>query len=441
MNGHIPTIANYPQLIISTKITAISGWPVTSGVMIKKIPIDELRVGMYLHDININWIKHPFLKKNTKIRDSKTLKRIRNTGVKTVYIDTQQGFDTLEPEVQKVKQQIEISGKIKPQIETTTPIPLPEVERVTLDQELNVAKPLHKQALEHVTDLMFDIKMGKAIRADEVRSTINNLSLSVLRNQDALLTLGRIRKKSNYLYEHSLNVCVLTLVFGQWLKLDQNTLAQLATAALLHDAGEITLQDTVLQHKGHLEERDYHQMQAHVLKSVEILSNTIGITPLTIKTVEQHHERYDGSGYPAGLKGNDMSAMAQLLAICDVYDSMTSETVYRYAMAPTHVLRQLLVSENDMFESQLIKQFIKCIGIYPVGSLVKLTNGCIGLITEIPQNDSLRPRIRMIYNKRHEHFIKPEDINLADPADNQQQIDITGCVDPNQLHIDLAAFI
>lgn len=406
---------------------------------------------MYLHDIKINWLKHPFLRKQVKVKNTQTLHKIRKSGARTVLIDTHKGIDIesaadesndkLEPGLVKVKQDLDKQRPQKPQPAPAIQ-PYPEFEATSVEQELGIAKPLRKQAIDHYTNILNDVKMGRSIATSEVENTVKDLTNSILRNQDALLTLGTIRNKSRYQFEHAINVCTLCLIFAKWLELDYDSVIQLGVAGLLHDVGETRLPDEILSNKDHLTDAQYRELQKHVDYSVEILTTNIGIAPLTIRAVQQHHERADGSGYPVGLHLKEIQATSQILGIADTYDAMTSETVYHYAMAPTHVLRQLLESGNDLFDQSLIKQFIKCLGIYPVGSMVRLNNGLIALVTEIAEQDSLHPVVRVIYNARNEHFIQPYDLNLADPLKNDNQsIYIIGCVDPNHLHIDVMAFV
>lgn len=409
--------------------------------MLKEIPVSQLKVGMFLHDVDLNLSHFPAVKTQINISNRHLLQDIQDTGVGKVVIDTSKGKDILEPGLRSLKHKINIS-RVKKSIHKPIPAePLPEHEPTTMAEELKTARPLRKQINESVRDAFYNAKMGRSLDTDGIKHSVKQLTDSVIRNQDALLALNQIRHKNSYLYDHAVNCCVLAVCFGKWKKLDYESVIDLGTAALLHDIGEIQLDDRLISNKGYLNEQEFTETQKHVGYSVDLLSSLIGISPTVVKMVQQHHERCDGSGYPAGLSGNEIDPLSQMLGLVDVYDSMTAETTYSYAMAPTHVLKQLLESSDEMFDSLLIKQFIKCVGIYPVGSLVRLSNGCIAIVNEITDQDSLHPTVKMIYNARQEHYIQPVDLNLAEPVDNGHTLSITGCVDPNHLHIDLAAFI
>lgn len=408
--------------------------------MLKQIPISQLKTGMFLHDLDLKLSLFPAIKTQTNIASRHLLQSIVDTGIQEVIIDTVKGNDVEEPALQSLKHQIVIThGKKKRH--PIAPPALPKLEPRSFEEEIKAAKALKRESMAAISNAFSDIKMGRQINAHEIKSSVKKMTDSIIRNQDALLALGQIRIKSNYMFDHAINTCVLALIFGKWRNLDHETVIHLGTAALLHDIGETKLDDRLINLKGNLNDQQYVEVQKHVELSVQLLSTNTGIHPQIVSLVQQHHERLDGSGYPNGLKGNEIDPLAQALGLIDVYDSMTAETLYNYATAPTQVLKQLLESNDEMFDSLLIKQFIKCIGIYPVGSLVKLSNGCIAIVNEIFDHDSLHPKVKMIYNARQEHFIQPVDINLSERIYNGESISIKGCVDPNHLHINLAAYI
>lgn len=409
--------------------------------MLKKIPLSELRIGMYLHDIELNQSHLPSIQTKIRITDKKTLQHILDSASEKVVIDTNKGTDIIEPGLQKLKHQIEITREPKKKRKSVPPAALPKLDSTSLADELKTALPLKREVNESINNAFYNAKLGRSLETSAIKQSVEKITESVLRNQDALLSLNQIRHKNTYLYDHAINTCVLAICFGKWKKLDYNSVINLGTAALLHDIGETKLDDRLINNKGYHNDIEFMETQKHVEYSVQLLSSTIGINSQIIKIVHQHHERYDGSGYPAQLQGNEIDPLAQILGLVDVYDAMTAETTYSYASAPTHVLKQLLESDNEMFDSSLIKQFIKCIGIYPVGSLVRLSNGCIAIVNEITNQDSLHPKVKMIYNARQEHFIQPVDLNLANPVNSDIPLSITGCVDPNHLHINMAAFI
>ena len=395
---------------------------------------------MFIHALDINLSLFPAIKVQSTITNQNSLQDIIGTGVKEVIIDTDKGNDVEEAELQSLKQQLTITHARKKR-RAIPPPELPELSPSSYEEELETAKRLKHTAVSALKHAFSDVKMGVKIQTQEIKQSVKLFTDSIIRNQDALLTLGQIRSKNTYMYDHAINTCVLTLVFCKWKNIDYDTTINMGIAALLHDIGETRLDNNLITFKGDLDDQQYIQMQEHVKFSVELLTSFMGIHPQVVKLVQQHHERLDGSGYPSGLSGDEIDPLAQILGMIDLYDSMTADTMYSYALPPTQVLKQLLESQNEMFDSVLIKQFIKCIGIYPVGSMVKLSNGCIAIINEISHHDALHPKVKMIYNARQEHFIQPVDVDLSELVKKGQAISIKGCIDPNLLHINLAAFI
>lgn len=408
--------------------------------MLKQIPITQLKKGMFLHDLDLKLSLFPAIKTQSCITSNHHLQSIIDTGIQNVTIDTLKGSDVEEISISSQKHKITITHSRKKR-QAIPPPPLPELPSSTFEEELEVAKPLKKQSLLAINHAFDDVKMGLKLNTNEIKQSVINITDSIIRNQAAFLSLTQIRHKSSFMYDHAINCCVLAIVFAKWQQLDYDTVINLGTAALLHDIGETKLDDKLINLKGNFDDKQHEEIKKHVQYSVDILSASIGIHPEVVKLVQQHHERNDGSGYPNGLQNKEIDPRAQIIGLIDLYDSMTAETLYSFAIAPTQVLKQLLESEDEMFDSVLVKQFIKCIGIYPVGSLVKLSNGCIAIVNEIQNHDSLHPVVRMIYNARQEHFIQPVDLNLSDSIKSGKTISIKSSIDPNHLHINLASFI
>ncbi|MDH5518449.1 MAG: HD domain-containing protein [Gammaproteobacteria bacterium] len=408
--------------------------------MLKEIQTSELRVGMYLHDLDIEPSLFPGVRKNTSINNKVLLQNILKTGSKRVTIDTVKGSDSLDPALTSLKHKIAFNVPRDAQ-GNKTETPVRALKPTTLKDEISTAKSIKHRALDTVDAAFYAAKMGRSVNISGIKESVMQMTDSIIRNQDALLALGQIRHKNTYTFDHAINTCVLALTFGKWKNLDYPSLINLGTAALLHDIGETRLDDDLVSHKGKLKEAQFNQLKKHVNYSVEMLSSNAAINQKIIRLVQQHHERFDGSGYPYGLKGNEIDPLSQILGLSDLYDSMTSKTPFDSETAPTQVLKQLLESKDELFDSLIIKQFIKCIGIYPVGSLVKLSNGCIAIVHEISKQNSLQPKVRMIYNARREYLIHPLEINLAEVTDNENKLRIVSYVNPSHLHINLAAFV
>jgi HD-GYP domain-containing protein (c-di-GMP phosphodiesterase class II) len=285
---------------------------------------------------------------------------------------------------------------------------------------------------------MNNVKMGAAIDIAPIHQLADELQNSVLRNANALSCLGRIREKDNYLLEHSVNLSVLMSLFGNYRKLPADVLHQTIVGALLHDLGKILTPDDILHKPGRLTAEEFEVMKLHARHSRDILAGTEGIGEIAVITAAQHHEKLDGSGYPEGLKGDEITEYGRMVAITDVYDAITSDRVYHKGMTPSQGLKKLLEWSGDHLDPELVKQFIRCIGLYPVGSLVLLESGKLGVVVETNEQDQRLPVVRVMYHTRFRLPITVETIDLSRTG-NQDRI--VRAVDPEDYKLDVRKFL
>jgi HD-GYP domain-containing protein (c-di-GMP phosphodiesterase class II) len=213
------------------------------------------------------------------------------------------------------------------------------------------------------------------------------------------------------------------IAFARGLGLDRQIIKEIAVGALLHDVGKARVPDEILNKPAKLTDAEFEKMKSHVVQSIIILQNTPGISRIALDVAGQHHERYDGTGYPNKLKGDEISLYGQMGAIVDVYDALTSERVYKKGMPPTEALSKLLEWSKHHFEPELVRKFIKAVGIYPTGSLVRLESGRLGIVMEQTPDKMLQPKLLVIFNAKSNLHIKPETLDLAHPASRDK---ITG---------------
>lgn len=401
--------------------------------MIKRIPIAALKVGMYISDLNNDWIPHNTQRKKGVIKREETIEKIRRMGVQYVYIDVEKGLDAQDAETaqevdQRNEQALQNAGEQRPGIQ----------HKVALTEEIVIAQRIHSQAQGLVGSFMNNVKMGAAIDIAPIHQLADELQNSVLRNANALSCLGRIREKDNYLLEHSVNLSVLMSLFGNYRHLPADVLHQTVVGALLHDLGKILTPDDILHKPGRLTAEEFEVMKLHARHSRDILASTEGIGEIAVITAAQHHEKLDGSGYPEGLKGEEITEYGRMVAITDVYDAITSDRVYHKGMTPSQGLKKLLEWSGDHLDPELVKQFIRCIGLYPVGSLVLLESGRLGVVVETNDQDQRLPVVRVMYHTRFRLPITVESIDLS-RAGNQDRI--VRAVDPEDYKLDVRKFL
>ncbi|MCG8517401.1 MAG: HD-GYP domain-containing protein [Pseudomonadales bacterium] len=401
--------------------------------MIKRVPVTALEVGMYITDLNNDWIPHNTRNRRGFLRNEATIAKIHQMGVDFVYIDTNKGKDTQDSEPAR-----EVDARNAALLDDVGALkPLPKRVRPLAD-EMVIAQQIHGEAQNLVGNVLRDVKLGHAINITPFNELATELQESVFRNHNALSCLGRIRDKDNYLMEHSVNLSVLMSLFGKAMGCSNDVQHQTIIGALLHDIGKILTPEEILHKPGRLTAAEFEEMKAHARHSRDILLATEGIGELTVLTAAQHHEKMDGTGYPEGLRGDEISVYGRMVAISDVYDAITADRVYHKGMTPTQGLKKLMEWSGPHLDPQLVRQFIRCIGLYPVGSLVLLESGRLGVVVESNDDDQRLPVVRVMYHTKFRMPITVETLDLAIPGCQDR---IVRAVDPADYQINLKKFL
>ncbi len=398
--------------------------------MIKKIGIDQLKPGMYVHDLNCGWMEHGFLRRRFLVDADKNLARIRQLGIRELYIDTEKGLDVaLAPTASQVEDTLE-QELIEVAQEGRA-----EEPSATLTEERVRAKRIHNEALSVVFNLMEDVRLGQQIDLERANPLIGQMVESIFRNQDALLALTRIRRMDRYTFEHSVNVAVLMVSFARTLELDPPTIHEIGLGALLHDIGKILIPPTILNKPGRLTEEEFVIMRGHVVQSRDLLASVPGIRPVALAVAAEHHERVDGSGYPDRKAGREISRYGRMAAVVDVYDAITSDRVYHKAVTPHLALRKLMEWSRFHLDPQLVQQFIRCVGIYPIGTLVRLRSGRLGVVVRSGQSGLLQPVVRVVMDANRRCYLTAQDVDLSRLEQGSSER-IEGAESPEQWRID-----
>lgn len=396
--------------------------------MIKKIPVERLQPGMYVADLGSERLSkevahdHGYV---VSLGHAEVIRQLQARGIAAVFIDTDKGLDAMEAEPE--------------------PAPAPEPEPVSaaakdapLADEAVRATHIHNQALHIMKGVLADVKMGRAINLHAVKHAADDIVASIFRNHNALSCLGMIRLKDNYLMEHSVNLAVLIGIWGRFMEMEYDYIREMAVGALLHDVGKILVPDSILHKPGRLDDDELVVMKTHPYHSHQILAALPEISPVAVEMAEQHHEKVDGSGYPSGLVKEQLSLHGRMLAIVDVYDAITADRCYHDRITPHEALRRMLQWVDSHFDSELLAQFIKAIGVYPIGSVVCLDSGKMGVVIENHQGNLLKPTVRVFYHYLRKTYLPVEDIELAkkNAADHIVKIE-----DPRHFHVDASQFL
>ncbi|WP_111978930.1 HD-GYP domain-containing protein [Algibacillus agarilyticus] len=383
------------------------------------ISIDELHTGMYVVEVveTINKVK---IKTKGWVKTDKSIAMLKRKGILKIAIDPSKTIID-EPNEQPEKAP-EPTNKIKP---------------VALENELHRAKKLYQEAKELQKKAIGDIQSGLKLDVEPIKEATKKFIDSIFRNQDALACMTRIREKDEYLLEHSLNVSILMGIFARHLALDTETINQLATGAFFHDIGKTKIPDEILHKPGKLSDAEFEFMKKHAQFSLDILHETEGLSDISKQVAAEHHEKLDGSGYPNNLKGDEISQWGRMITIVDIYDAMTAERVYKKGMTSTNAFKVMKSMTPHQLDEELLNSFIQCIGVYPVGTLVKLESGKLAIVTKSNKIAPLKPRIKVFYHTTHKHFTDMKEIDLARAGETES---IESSVKPEQFKIDLNRF-
>jgi len=376
--------------------------------MIKKIQAKRLRLGMFIHDLDLGWMDHPFMKGKFKLTSNNDLQKILSLKLQEVYIDTDKGLD-----VESGQDAAEVRTEVKKALgELTIPYPVKDL-KIPLKEEYQQAAKVKREASLVVTKMMEDARLGKQIEIEQLNPVVEGLVRSVFNNQNALLGMVRIREMDKYTFEHSVSVAVLLTSFCKALGMSHEIIHQVGIGGLLHDIGKTKVPLAILNKPGRLDEDEFTIMRRHVNYSQDILETAKEVSEISSGIIYEHHERYDGSGYPNAKSVDGISLYGKMAAIVDVYDALTSNRCYHQGKSPHWVLGKLIEWSKYHFQPDLVQQFIRCIGIYPVGTLVLLKSGRLGMVVESNEKDLLKPVIKLVYDKNKNRHLPAKLLDLA----------------------------
>lgn len=405
--------------------------------MIKRIRTDQLKKGMFIHDFNCSWVDHPFLRNSMLVADESILAKATEYGIRELFIDTGRGLD-VEDAKPEAEFNAEMHDKFSLFVETQGKNHYPPVP---LKKEIVVARRAHSEAHHIAHKLMTEVQRGEPIALGKVEPVIGRLADSIFRNKDALISLSRIKQKDNYTFQHSVSVSVLLISFCLAMKYERSVIIEVGLGGLLHDVGKMMIPDHILNKPGPLTGPEFALMQAHTSIGREILRQTPGVPEAAIIIAAEHHERYDGSGYSERLKENEISQFGQMASIVDVYDALTSTRIYHKGIEPTAALKKLFEWKTSHFNEALVQQFIRAIGIYPVGSLVSLKSGLLGVVIDPDNKNLLHPVVRVVYDMKRNSRITPRDIDLSVKPDAKGADRVIGHELPEKWGIDPYSYL
>ena len=331
---------------------------------------------MFVCDLDRPWIDSPFLLQGFLLETPGDIKTVREV-CDYVYVDPAKGTNKDKPSNRR---------------EYTTSI--------EFEDEIENASQSYGRAHSLVKSTMDDIRFGNTINVEATKEVVSECVDSIVRNPNAMLLLTQLKNKDEYTSQHSLHVCILAVMLGRCLGLSVSKLEELGVCGLLHDMGKMKVPNEILNKEGHLNSDESAIMKRHTSFGMEVLMSARGIVLSAVDVAHSHHERLDGKGYPRGLTSDGITEFSRKVAIVDTYDAITSDRVYQKGRSHLKAINILAKCRDTHFDAGLVKKFVECIGIYPLGSLVELNSGEVGIVTEVTPKTRAAPKLLMIMDKK-----------------------------------------
>lgn len=392
--------------------------------MIKKIRVEDLQIGMFIDDMNAPYTDHPFLTNKKKVKSAKEIDLLLQHNILEVYIDTDKGSDSPRAEsaeeanarVREAMTEEILTAREEPEEEfEAAPVVERPAELQSFREEMQRAKGIYGEAKVMVKELLGEARMGRSVDGERAQVVVNSMVDSIFRNQDALLSLSRLKSYDDYTFQHSLNVAVLSVALGRNLGLVKDELRRLGVGAILHDIGKMQIPEHILNKPGRLTDEEFAVMKNHTLKGAQILMNAPDVERESTAVALNHHERYSGKGYPRALVGMGIGKFGLISAIVDVYDAITSDRVYHQGLPSHQAIQKIYEWGQTDFYPVYVQKFIQNLGVYPIGTIAELDTGELGVVYAQNHSELLRPWVRLVRGAFGAPLATPLDVDLREP--------------------------
>ncbi|WP_454763835.1 HD-GYP domain-containing protein [Cupriavidus campinensis] len=368
--------------------------------MLRRIRAEQLQVGMFVARLGGPWINHPFWRSRFLVTSDEQVEQIQSANVQDVWIDILKGRNLPTPATPDAME-----------------ADLSDEPGASFEDELERARELIKSARSLVGNMFSDVRMGRAMEAAGALLLVDSASLSLSRHSQALLAMARLKARDDYTYLHAFSVCALMIAVGRTLKLPDGELRELGLAGLVHDIGKLTLPDSLLHKATDLTPAEEEQLRRHPSAGYRILNEARLYTNIPLDVCVHHHERVDGRGYPFGLVEHEISVHAKVAAICDTYDSLTSPRPNHQAWSPARAVEYIAVRVDTLFDRRVFKAFTRTVGIYPLGTVLRLRSNQLAVVCGQNEDEPLRPRVMAFYSVAASKALPPQVIDLSHSDD------------------------
>ncbi len=393
-----------------------------STANLKKVPVDQMRMGMHLHEMCGAWLDHPFWKTKFVLSDPADLSKLRASGIKECWIDVSKGLDVAtvidDIEVMDCRDDTAMASRLVA-LDVDTATDLARAAAVSTDkpvefsEEVRRAAALCSQARAAVTSLFAEARMGRVVYNEQCAALVHEIATSVGRNPSALISLARLKTHDDYSYMHSVAVAALMAALAKQLDLDDAQIRMAARAGLLHDMGKAVMPLHILNKPGKLTDEEFDLIRTHPRQGHALLVAGGSVHDEVLDVCLHHHEKMDGSGYPDKLPGDQISLFAKMGAVCDVYDAITSNRPYKQGWDPAESIARMAGWAKGHFDPVIFKAFVTSLGIYPVGSLVRLKSGLLAVVTRQNEVALTSPEVKVFFSTKQGLHVPPRLLDLS----------------------------
>lgn len=394
----------------------------------KRISIDEVTPGMFILDVNLPWYRTPFLFHSRVIEDLTAIQQMKDHGITTVMIDTSKGRDVANDPVPPSMPAEPAADTSAQQLQPQTP-----------------AEAVYSEAHEAVGRIFADLERGLPPTPAKTKAIVEQVLAHVLDRPDTMIAQGIIQKMRDFdrsLAAHALDVCILALVVAVQQGIDPALYDHVGAGALLHDVGYLRLPRNLIRKRSDCTEPERRLLQKHPQLGVSLLREHTAFPEDVLRIVLEHHEHANGSGYPSGISATALSPLAQLVGIVNFYEGLICRRGGRPAMNPHDAIRQLFIAgEQQRYAKSLVETVIRSIGVYPVGSLVRLNTGEQAVVVGANPTQRLKPQVRIIGGPQGESYTNPERIDLAMPGQHGVTRTILRVLDPMQERVNVSLYL
>ena len=393
---------------------------------------------MYIASLDQSWFKTPFLRHFWQVKREDEIQLLRSYGIQELIIDTTKGLDVLESHSHPSFPSTSLSTEHS----TTETLSATESDHEdTLGpnlQELEIVRSLRADAIQALDNFFEHIDSNIDSHLPLIRDVVSSLLDGLFNHQVAMISLIQMRRFDNQLSTHVVDTCVLSLAMGKEHGIDTLQLKALGLGALLHDVGQLRLPLNILRKREPFTSKDHQLMRLHPEMSLAIIQEASDIPEETKVIVRQHHERLDGSGYPNGLRGPDISPLTQLLSIADTYDAQISGRCSAPPIPPAQALRELYQAANDgLYDPVLVKRLIQFVGVYPIGTLVELSTGERAIVVWVHSHARMKPCIKLLADPLGRPYLEQEILDLSVQDTKSHSRSIVRSLDPKEENVDI----